>query len=259
MKLSLIKELSYKIINLITFGRGIKKEIGNTRLRLPARYFRYFPNDYEKENLKIIDEYIQEGMVVVDVGAHIGLLSAVIAKKLKASGNVYSFEPTPSTFLVLRNTIKINGLENSIRPVQAALSNKSGKTIFYISNNTVDNSNSLVNNRRSDRKEEAVDVVLYSLDDFLKQENVRRLDFIKIDAEGAELQVLRGAQQSIANYHPLIILAIHPQSIKNFGDSLEEIWDFIHSNKYNAHLEGRIIKKEDFISRKDLFDVFLRK
>ena len=146
----MLKEIIYKIINLITRGRGIKRTFNGNGVRIPTRYFRYFPKDYEKENLKIVNEYLKEGMFVIDVGAHFGLMSVIFGNKVRKSGRVYAFEPTPTTFSLLEQTIKNNSLSTIVFPVKAALSDKSGETVFYISDNDADNSNSLVDNKRND-------------------------------------------------------------------------------------------------------------
>ncbi|RYF96622.1 MAG: FkbM family methyltransferase [Chitinophagaceae bacterium] len=259
MKNGLLKEIAYGAYDLFTGKKGVSKRYGNVDLRLPVRYVRFFPSDYEKENAEIIAKHVKEGMTVIDIGAHIGLTSVIIARYLKSTGKIYAFEPTPTTCDVLKETIRINKLQNVIIPVQAALSDKSGKTQFYISDHSADNSNSLVNNNRRDRKESHVDVILYSLDDFMRQNDVKAAGFIKIDAEGAEFQVLKGMKETIERYAPKMILSLHPYSIKNGGDSLEEIWDLVKSHGYHVELDGRELERQEFVSKPDLFDVFLWK
>lgn len=254
-----LKEIAYRSYDLLTAKKGVKKKYGNVDLRLPVRYARFFPEDYEKENAQLIARYVKEGMTVIDIGAHIGLTSVIISKYLNGTGRIYAFEPTPSTFTVLQDTVRINKLQNIIEPVRAALFRESGTTFFYISNNSADNSNSLVNNNRQDRRESKVEVTLFSMDDFAKQHKLKSVDFIKIDAEGAELQVLKGMKETISLHTPFIILSLHPYSIKNGGDSLDEIWDFVKSYGYHIELDGKEMEKQDFVSKPDLFDVFLRK
>jgi len=115
----MIKELIYKIIDLITFGKGLKRNFTNNSLRIPTRFFRYFPVGYEDENLQIINSKVTKGMCVIDVGAHIGLIAVILGKKVQAEGKVYAFEPTPVTFKLLEKTIRINHLENILIPVKA--------------------------------------------------------------------------------------------------------------------------------------------
>lgn len=254
-----IKNTLYSLYDLFTGKRGIKKRYSGVDIRLPVRVARFFPEDYEKENAAIIAEHVKKGMTVIDIGAHIGLTTVMMSNYLQPDGIIYAFEPTPTTCNTLKETIRLNRLGNLVVPVQAALSSKSGKEYFYISNHAADNSNSLVNNDRKDRRESRVEVQLYSLDDFTKDKNIAAVDFIKIDAEGAELQVLKGMTENIARRFPKMILSLHPRSIQNGGDSLDKIWDFVKSFGYRVELNGRELSREDFVSRTELFDVFLLK
>ncbi len=84
-----------------------------------------------------------------------------------------------------------------------------------------------------------------------------KVDFIKIDAEGAELGVLKGGRNTIISDKPLIILSMHPKSIAHRGETNEQIWDFLAPLNYKILLDGNKIEKTDFCNKKDLFDVQL--
>jgi hypothetical protein len=85
--------------------------------------------------------------------------------------------------------------------------------------------------------------------------DITKVDLIKIDAEGAELSVLKGAKQVFNTHRPIGILALHPASIKLFGDSLEEIWSCLKSYGMALYFEEKEITERDFCSQIDLFDV----
>ncbi len=252
-----MKKIIYSIIEFLLLGRGIAIHISGFKLRVPFRYIRYFEPEYELNNINFINNYVNPGDVVIDVGAHIGLLSTIIAKKIQQTGRVYSFEPTPSTFHLLNKTIKINHIEKIVIPIKAAVSDTNSKTRFYVTDIEAHNSNSLVDNKRDYAKETSVEVDLISIDSFIEQKNIKKINFIKIDAEGAEFSVLKGAKKTIETFHPLIILALHPGSITNFGDSLADIWDYIINNQYKILLNNNEIDKNYFIKQAGLFDVFL--
>lgn len=252
-----MKEAIYKIFDFITFGKGIKRNISGFSLRLPTRYYKYFKQDYELNNINFLNNQLEKGMTVIDIGAHIGLLSTIIAQKVGASGRVFSFEPTPSTFQLLQKTIAINGNQKIITPFNKAVSDKSGTTTFYITDKPAHNSNSLANTKRENVKEFGIDVKLVSVDDFASENKLSKIDLIKIDAEGAELSVLKGAEKIITAFRPKILLALHPLSIISFGDSLPEIWDFVTGKGYKVYYLNQEISRDSFVSQKGLFDVFL--
>ena len=252
-----MKELIYKILDLFTLGKGFKIHVSGFNLRFPTRYYKYFEADYELNNINFINNNIIPGMTVIDVGAHIGLLSIIIGKKVYPGGNVFSFEPTPSTFKLFLKAIAINNLQGVITPVNKAVADKPGVAFFYVTDIEASNSNSLSNNKRTLGKETKIEVEVVSIDEFSKENNLEKIDLIKIDAEGTEFSVLKGATSVIDTFHPKIILALHPHSIINFGDSLSDIWDFVVSKKYIVMFKNDRITKDDFVNTTDLFDVFL--
>jgi hypothetical protein len=101
-----------------------------------------------------------------------------------------------------------------------------------------------------------VKVPLVSIDAFRKRIG-HKIDFIKIDVEGAELDAVKGASETLLNDRPTCILALHPLQIKSKGDSLEEIWHVVTGYNYKVSFQGKTIYKEFFVSQKDLFDVWL--
>jgi FkbM family methyltransferase len=253
----MVKDAAYSLLNVLTLGRGITRSVGGFELRLPARYFRYYPSDYEAQNIGFVNHTVKAGMTVLDIGAHIGLFASIFGQKVGPSGKVFSFEPTPSTFKILKETVRINNLEQVVTPIQKAVSDKSGKTVFYISEIEAHNSNSLANNKRDYCQEKAVDVDLISVDDLVKQQQLKKVDFIKIDAEGAEYAVLLGADQTIREHKPAILLALHPLFLVNFGVTLDQIWDHVSKLGYEVKFENRAMPREEFISCTGIFDVFL--
>ena len=84
-----------------------------------------------------------------------------------------------------------------------------------------------------------------SIDQFVKERNIK-IDFIKIDVEGAELGVLKGGWNTIRENKPLINLAMHPNSIANRGNTNEQIWDFLAPMNYKILFNGEPIEKSMF-------------
>jgi FkbM family methyltransferase len=252
-----MRKLFNTLLGIFTFGKGIKRKISGFELRIPVGFHNYFEPDYELNNINFINNYISPGMKVIDIGAHIGLLSVVIARKTGSNGKVYSFEPTPSTHALLKQTIAINGLEAVIQPQTQAVADKKGVTHFYVTDIAAHNSNSLANNKRNYGNEHSIEVPLISVDEFVQEQAIDKIDFIKIDAEGAEFSVLKGLVQTIDRYKPKMILALHPASIANFGDSLGAIWDFVRQRGYKVIYRSDEVDRDFFVRQDDLFDVFL--
>ncbi len=254
-----MKELLYKLLNLMTLGQGVSRKICGYEMRLPARYYRWFEEDYEIEHVTFINEVVKEAMTVIDIGAHIGFFSIIFAKRVGARGKVIAFEPTLSTYELLNKTIKINKIKDIVKAEQKAVGDRKDTVKFYVTDIEAHNSNSLSNNQRDYGNEHSIEVEMISIDEYVKENGIGQVDFVKIDAEGAEYSVLKGLKNTIDKDKPQIILSLHPDSIKNFGDSLKEIWNYIEERGYNAYYQNTKMNEQYFASKDDLFDVHLLK
>ena len=251
------KKISYKILELLTMGRGLPVRFKDFRLKLPVKYFRLFPADYEQSSFKFFIRHAKPGDTVLDIGAHIGLYSVFFSKLTK--GKVYSFEPTPSTSAVLRKTIEINHCESDIIVVQAAVSEKPGLATFYSNDIEVSTSNSLLDLKLSDssNRHGAYQVHVVSIDDFRAKNNLT-INILKIDAEGVELEVLNGARETFLQDRPIAIIGLHPFAYSDRVVMLGKIWDKLIEYKMQIQIEGKDITKDQFCDRKEpVFDAEL--
>lgn len=253
--MSSFKNSIYRLVDLITLNKGLSRTINNYSIRFPAKWARYFENDYEKENVAFLTKTCKPGMTVIDIGAHLGLMSVIIAKLVGEKGKVFAFEPTPKTFLILKKIISLNNFNSIIFPFNKAASNFTGTVDFFVDENEGSNANSLVN--RSDKSRTSQKTEVDTLDNIVGRLKLEKLDLIKIDAEGSELDVMNGAKYIIEKYKPIIILAIHPPLIKNNGQRTEDIFDLIGSIGYTVNFRSEILTKEIFCSKQDFFDVHL--
>lgn len=251
-----MKEVVYKILDVFTRSKGLRKTINGFSVKLPTRYINYFPSDYEQENFEFLKQHVKTGDHVLDIGAHIGLFSTIAAKLTGNTGKVYAFEPAAETNSLLKQTISINQLENIIEPYQEAMGASSGKTTFYVSAVKGDNSNSLVS-YKDDRELYAMDVNMFSIDDFVKNKNLASLAFMKIDVEGAEYDTLCGAINTLKSLRPTCIVAIHPEPITAKGDSLEKIYDLVADCNYKIYYQQKILSKEVFCNNRELIDLHI--
>ncbi|WP_462252898.1 FkbM family methyltransferase [Ferruginibacter sp.] len=249
-------KIYYFLFDLITLKRGTTIFINGFKMRMPVRYYKYYEDGYEKDNFEFYKSQIKENDTVIDIGGHIGL-NAVLFAQLASKGKVYVFEPAPNTFKIIHETIKINNLQDRIIVNQQAVSSSKGQTSFYMADSEfADNANSLVHHRL-DKKLKKIDVVQTSIDDFITDNDITKVDFIKIDVEGAELDALKGAVNCLKNHKPKMTLGLHPTPIKQKGDSLEEIYDLLWDCKYVIKLDHKILDRKAFCTYTDLFDVQL--
>src|SRR5438876_1042115 len=101
------KSVAYGALNVCSGGRGLHRVIGGEGVRFPAPWFRYYQEDYEPATFSFLRAYCTPGSAVLDIGAHIGLFSVVMARLVGPSGRVFSFEPSQVSRRVLQETIRI--------------------------------------------------------------------------------------------------------------------------------------------------------
>lgn len=152
-------------------------------------------------------EFIKNDSVVIDAGANIGIFS-LFASHLTPKGKIYSFEPTKSTFEILNKNIINNNLQNSIFVYNLALGDKKEKTEIMIQDNNLGGENIILGsdffkNREIEfNRKESVEMI--TIDNFIKENNIKKVDFIKIDTEGYEKQIIQGARNTIKEFSPVI-------------------------------------------------------
>lgn len=151
--------------------------------------------DLEPGTRKLIGRLLTPGDVYVDVGANLGMHTIAAGHAMENRGKIVAFEPFPRTRKLLQETLHVNGMHTITTVHQAAVSDRAGRHIFYLGNTCGHHSLfALTGADASDLAPIEVDTV--RLDDVLSGEAVVTL--IKIDAEGAELDVLHGAAAMLA-------------------------------------------------------------
>lgn len=150
---------------------------------------------------------VKESDVVVDAGGFVGDTAVYFAQRCGRSGKVYSFEPIPRIVEIARQNIALNGLEDVVEVVPAALSDTCGKFEFMdlASGSRVTDTNQ----PQSPGSVPVVEVASLTLDAFLERNNIPRVDFIKSDLEGWDMAFLRGAEQTIRASTPACGLTLY--------------------------------------------------
>lgn len=169
-----------------------------------SRFRGFLYGTWEPSVVRAITSTVKVGMSAVDAGAHIGYYTLLIAKCVGPSGFISSFEPLPANFELLKKNIQLNGLDN-VQAFPEALASQIGDIIINVPPdlaNTGDASIRAIAGARHLR------VRGVALDSFCAQSGLRP-DFIKIDVEGAEYDVLIGGQEVIARFRPTMLIELH--------------------------------------------------
>lgn len=154
---------------------------------------------YLKDEFAAIELLVKPGDIIFDVGAHIGLHSVFMSQKIGCKGKIYAFEPVLKTYWELKETIALNKCDNII-PINSALFDSIGKKSMHIFQEDNSEWNSFgIPATEEDKPIKTQQVDTTTLEEFVKEKNISCIDFIKIDAEGTEKNVLNGAVELLKN------------------------------------------------------------
>jgi FkbM family methyltransferase len=158
------------------------------------------PEGLEPGTRRIIQKLLRPGSKFIDAGAHIGLLTLAAARIVGPAGKITAVEPTPLTSSLLARAIDINGLSDRVRIESKAAGACAGRTEFFIHK-------VLGHNSSYDKSEDShrIEVDVISLDELIPAGT--HIDLVKIDVEGAELDVLQGMTRILAENPQLSIIA----------------------------------------------------
>jgi FkbM family methyltransferase len=177
---------------------------------------------FEELETEVLLSYVQPHSTLLDIGANIGYYTVEVARKA-TFGKVISFEPDPANFALLQRNVALNQVKNTVLH-NAAISDRAGHMRLYKHPfNTGDYR--LYND--GDFKE-FVDVPTLRLDDVITE----RVDMIKIDVQGFEYFAMKGAEQILKQYKPLILTEFWPRGLTNSGITAKAYLDLLKDNGY---------------------------
>ena len=192
----------YQSTQRILFGscRGMKLRITPSSGHSPLLGYEGASQDFLKKRLK-------KGMVVYDIGAHVGQYALFFSKQVGEEGRVVSFEPLPQNFEELSFNIRLNALKN-VEARHCAVGDRDGQTSFEVhSHSTRMGRPSGVEPTYRDPLSTVITVPAARLDTLLRE--LPPPDLLKIDVEGAGAAVLKGAQALIAKHKPSLFMELH--------------------------------------------------
>jgi len=169
----------------------------------------YRDRGYEKDGRFIA----KPGETVIDVGAHIGFYAICEAKRVGEKGKVFVIEPNPDTFGRLLKNIKANDLENVV-PLNNAATSRKGRVLLRVSVSSSE-ANTIMASGTTDDYGEEIKIQAIGLDEIVKKYNLSKIDILKIDAEGAEAEVVESGLKKALPITEKIVTETHSENLKN--------------------------------------------
>ena len=189
-------------------------------------------SEYEPTEMFCASEFINQGDYVVDLGAHDGLYSFLFSDLVGAQGKVIAVEANPSQVTHLINATRNNGITN-IDVVSEAVADFAGNGILKVSRQEHSGHSTLGDYVYPEsNSDETISVRVNTLDLMLKEKNIKRVDFIKIDIEGFEIRALKGMENTLSACKPVVLCEVLEGALKNAGGSRQELVQLFARNNY---------------------------
>lgn len=191
---------------------------------------------WEPQSVQAMTEHLSPNGTFIDVGAHIGYYSLKAAGVVGPNGHVLAVEPNPQTLPKLRANIQASDARAvGVWPVACAQTESTLEFYAAPRSNTGESSLSKENASQDSPATAKYSVRARPLDAIVKEAKLDRVDVIKIDVEGAEFEVLKGAVQTLTDYRPVLIVEIDSSQLKSMGTSVEEVTRFLAAHGYSAN------------------------
>ncbi len=188
---------------------------------------------YEKNETKYWISKVKTSQIIFDIGTNVGYYSLIAAKQIKKNnGNIYAFEPIKKTYNRLKENIELNSFK-CIQAFNVAVSDKEGEIKINIGDNKNWGMSSL--NEHDYLSGEFEIVKKIAIDDFCKEQEIKSIDLIKIDVEGAEFMVLKGMETSLNKFKPEILIEIFEPNLKKQNITPADVFNFLWNKGYKSY------------------------
>ena len=239
------KDFLYRAIKFLKIGDPLMLEIyvpkHNYNIYCPLNKEDFIVMTRHEDD--IIERFLpKQGDIVVDIGAHMGRYTIISSKRVGANGKVVAIEAHPGNFEMLKSNIKLNQLTN-VTPLNYAVYSKETKIKLYLPE--VESGYTIYNTIMSNRartEDKFVEVSANTLDYLLQLNEITDVNWVKIDVEGAEFEVLKGATNVLSKSKDIALL-IEVHGLDNYRPILE----FVSSYNFKIEFEKTYVTGDKHI------------
>lgn len=180
---------------------------------------------YERPLQKFIAGHVTEGDVFYDIGANIGFFSLIAARRAGSAGRVYAFEPVPDNAAAISRSARLNGFD-AVDVLNVAVGSSNGRTELMLARHIGGATLASVGPPPDLRG--TIEVALVSIDRLIAQRRLRPPTLVKVDVEGAELDVLKGMTETLRAHRPTVLYEVDdasPTGLQHKAAALAAFWD----------------------------------
>jgi FkbM family methyltransferase len=195
----------------------------------------YLYGDWESYDSREFIRALKPDGVVLDIGAYFGYYSMLACRHAGPKASVYAFEPFPKNFEILEENKRLNGFD-SLVCVNLAVADRASEWSFRVAPTTNLGSGGLTANTATNG---ANQVRAITVDDFVAQQGLDRVDLIKMDVEGAEVLALAGAGKTLRRFRPVMMVELDPGKLKLLGETPQHLVQRIRDLGYRMFCADR--------------------
>lgn len=193
------------------------------------RFLDYWGQDLGE--LRFLWKFLRPGMVFLDIGSYHGMYSLVAAKRLEKEGQIVAFEPSSREFSRLRLHLRWNGI-TTVHSERCAVGSSATETTFF-QITSGDATRGGLHAPASDDSVEEIRVRTIRLDPYISSFPLDRVDLVKLDVEGGEMEALRGAAFILTNFRPMLICEVLDATTQVWGYEARDIIEFLSALGYS--------------------------
>jgi len=215
---SALRPAYWGIVTRLSGDSGVSMRLSDGHhYRLDPTLYARRPERYEPDVVAALVATVSERSVVYDVGAHVGLVTLIAARRISPGlGRVYAFEPSPDNFASLERHIRINRYNDRVSAFHCLVGERTAATVRFSCRPGQFTANSLGYDVPGGQ---TIPAAMTSIDDMVRSGSLPAADVIKIDVEGYERAVLQGARALLRERSPMVICAMHPTTLAQLGTS----------------------------------------
>lgn len=213
--------IKYKTKDGITLSLNLRNEIDSNL---------YLLNSFEEYLSAFYKKFLKKDSIFFDIWANIWLYSLIWTTKIK-TWHIYSFEPNPKMIKQINESIKINKIKN-ISIIENGVSNENKIEQFNFANDPAYSSLGLPHKHKITQKK---DITLITIDKFISNKKISKLDFIKIDVEWAERSVIEWAKETIKKLKPTFSIEVSDETYKSFKYTSKDLINIMKNLGYSVY------------------------
>lgn len=223
---------SNKGVNLVVNYDDNLKFLLNTKEFIGWNIF--FHKYYEYETNTVLKNYIKKDFYVIEAGANNGSETIIIGNILKSGrGKIFAFEPAPLPFKVLLINITLNELQQVIQPYDLLLGEEESYVNFFLASDS-DANQGKSSKYKFNESSQKITKRQTTLDKFIEEQNIEKVDFLKMDIQGSELDLMEGGINTLLKYHPIIFTEASNSELNRRGKSILDLYNKLISMDYDV-------------------------